>query len=399
MRAHNYGYLSSALPLTPLSATSAASTPGWIVTPSGRVVRPMRMRPERPLEPMLLTSMVKGVNGKVKKRVKPPPVRARRRLIDPTKWDSVYLKGVFLDAVPMPLPASKDPLELPGRVKHDIVDEEDEEEGEGDSTDSDASSIVSRHRVSPSQSVLRLAQDLARAVPSPRQPQEAALATSSRIHETTETIDVRDETSAALAMLGKMFGDIEDWDGRESVDEMGRLEDNEARGKEMQVDEEEDIEIVPRDFGEGERSKVNENKSKGKEKSGGLVRSSHVDEMNGEAARDRDVEMEEIGSSVNIEASAQTAELAPPMNLKALFAPREDGLLGVLFLPILSLKNVLYFQHRFLSLITLTLTSILNSTPTFLELTHPPIHSRRMDIRLNRSYQYPTSYRCLPQYQ
>ncbi|KAG9318926.1 hypothetical protein JVU11DRAFT_1039 [Chiua virens] len=108
-RRRDYGHPSSTLPLLPLSAAAAASTHGWIVTPSGRVVRPMRMRPERPLEPMRndLDGSKTKANAK-KKRSKQPLVRARRRLIDPTKWDSVYLKGLFLDSVSVsvPLPES-----------------------------------------------------------------------------------------------------------------------------------------------------------------------------------------------------------------------------------------------------------------------------------------------------
>ena len=131
----------------------------------------MRMRPERPLEPMHSergSLKDKVINSKVKKRTRPPPLRARRRLIDPTKWDSVYLKGVFLDAIPMPLPSQKNALEFSGRVQDEILDEGDEEEGEEDSTDSDTSSDIV-----PSRPVPREVQDSVRAVPSPQQVQEA----------------------------------------------------------------------------------------------------------------------------------------------------------------------------------------------------------------------------------
>lgn len=356
------------------------------MTPSGRVVRPMRMRPERPLEPMRSepsTSKVKGVNGKVKKRAKPLPLRARRRLIDPTKWDSVYLKGVFLDTVSVHLLTPKDAPEPPGPVKHDVVDEEDEEETEDDGTDSDSdavSNIVQKEIKSPQH--LQLAQNRARAIPSAQQSQEAVLATSSRIHEATESSDVRDEANAALAMLGKMFGDNEDWDGRESVTELEDLEHNEARGEKMRVDEGDDFEIVPRDFGVGEGSKATK-KDKGKEQSLGEVRFGQEDVVDVEVARDTDVEMG--GPPVSIEVSAQTAEPALRTNLKALFAPREEGLSGH-FPPCHIAEGSLYPQHPFLSSITLTLTSTLNSTLTFLELMHHLVHHRKMAIRLNRSY-------------
>jgi hypothetical protein len=274
------------------------------------------MRPERPLEPMRGELSASKVNGKVKKRVKPSPVRARRRLIDPTKWDSVYLKGVFLDNIAVPLPTSEDALESPSQ-KGDIADEEDVEETDEDSTASDAFST-------PPQPVPQLVQDRARAILEAQSP-DATFATSSRTHEPTESINVRDEANAALAMLGRMFRDEEEWDGRESVDEMEDLEDNKSREKEMQVD------------GVGERRK--NNNGKGKEKSaGGVVRFDDEDGVE-VVARERDVEME-IDPPVSIEVSTQTAEPAPRTNLKALFAPKEDGLSDVSFFSIFSLKNL-----------------------------------------------------------
>ncbi|KAF9221062.1 hypothetical protein BS17DRAFT_810201 [Gyrodon lividus] len=140
--AHNYyGYASPNLPLSPLSPTTAAVTPGWVVTPSGRIVRPMRMRPERPLAPVLsVLTASKGKDGrakagKVKKRVKPPPIRARRRKIDPTKWDSVYLKGVFLDSVPVPLPTL---VHIINTSMEPVEGGADEDEAMGEEADSEA---------------------------------------------------------------------------------------------------------------------------------------------------------------------------------------------------------------------------------------------------------------------
>ncbi|KAG1798467.1 uncharacterized protein HD556DRAFT_1305934 [Suillus plorans] len=86
---------------------TARTRGGWKVTEMGRVVRTMRMRPEKALEPpRVLTSAGKKkydkdgklVTGKRKKRVKLPTTRARRRTIDPTRWDSTHLKGMWLDA-------------------------------------------------------------------------------------------------------------------------------------------------------------------------------------------------------------------------------------------------------------------------------------------------------------
>ncbi|KAF8120801.1 hypothetical protein EV363DRAFT_1367839 [Boletus edulis] len=324
-RAWSHGRPSSTLPLTPLSATVAASTPGWIVTPSGRVVRPMRMRPERPLEPMRYeasTSKVKVVNGKVKKRVKPPPVRARRRLIDPTKWDSGYLKGVFLDSIPVPLPTLKDALDPFDPLKHDVTDDEEMDE---DGTDSDALAI-------PAHLVPQLVQGHSRTILSDHQSPETAVATFPGIHEDIGSTDVRDEANTALALLGKLFGDKEDWDGRESVsvDEIEDVEDNEMKGKEMQVDEEDDIETVPRDFGEGGKRKLpKKDKRKRKERSEGDVRLGHENEA-GVEALEKDIEMEQNNQSISAEVSVQPTESAPRTNLKALFAPKEDASFSLL---------------------------------------------------------------------
>jgi hypothetical protein len=79
---------------------NAASKAGWTVTPLGRILRPVKIRPERPLPRPTEIRAKKRVDGekKVKKRVKDPDRRARRRTIDMTRWGSVHLKGVFLDA-------------------------------------------------------------------------------------------------------------------------------------------------------------------------------------------------------------------------------------------------------------------------------------------------------------
>ena len=75
----------------------------WRVTPLGRLIRPMRMRPARPLGPPLdaLNSAAYqlGQQGKGRKRRARagPPTRARRQTIDPLRWGSTHVGGVFLD--------------------------------------------------------------------------------------------------------------------------------------------------------------------------------------------------------------------------------------------------------------------------------------------------------------
>ena len=73
---------------------NAHTRPGWIVTPLGRIVRPTKMRPLRPLA-RLDASVGKGaVKKKKNTRVE---LRAKRQKIDMLKHGSVHLKGVFVD--------------------------------------------------------------------------------------------------------------------------------------------------------------------------------------------------------------------------------------------------------------------------------------------------------------
>ncbi|KAF8624143.1 hypothetical protein AX17_007206 [Amanita inopinata Kibby_2008] len=91
---------------------NAHSRPGWVVTPLGRVLRPMKMRPLKPLtgvDSATATATATVVKGREnlaekkskKRREKKVEVRARRKKIDMLKYGSVHLKGVFVD-VAMP---------------------------------------------------------------------------------------------------------------------------------------------------------------------------------------------------------------------------------------------------------------------------------------------------------
>jgi len=77
---------------------------GWVVTALGRMHRPLKMRPSRPLPPIASTSSSnsrKDWRGKgkapVKKRAKKSDIRARRQKIDMVRYGSEYLKGRFLE--------------------------------------------------------------------------------------------------------------------------------------------------------------------------------------------------------------------------------------------------------------------------------------------------------------
>ncbi|KAF5344916.1 hypothetical protein D9758_011588 [Tetrapyrgos nigripes] len=92
---------------------------GWKEMPSGRIVRAMRMRPERPL-PELPGKDVKKVVAKKKKRIREPDSRARRRKIDVTRWDGTYIRATRLgddeevrEAIPKPFAKSLPPSPVP----------------------------------------------------------------------------------------------------------------------------------------------------------------------------------------------------------------------------------------------------------------------------------------------
>ncbi|KAL5492893.1 hypothetical protein ACEPAI_4341 [Sanghuangporus weigelae] len=79
-----------------VSPTSLRS--GWRITPLGRLVRPMRMRPLCPLpNPVYSAAQKQLVKVKRRKARNKTLLRARRRKIDPEEWGSTYMRGIMLD--------------------------------------------------------------------------------------------------------------------------------------------------------------------------------------------------------------------------------------------------------------------------------------------------------------
>jgi len=172
---------------------------GWKITAAGRIVRSMKMRPERVLvlakdleETGKGRKIGKAVNGKVKKRrQKPALVRARRKSIDMIQWGSVHLKGAFLD------------VETGVRnVAHDVMGMESiAEQGQ------DGRTIVEDDEVSRTRSLS----------PSP------SLAVPSASPVPTDThMSLEVEKSKSLNLLRSLFGNEGDgeWGGKESVSEL-----------------------------------------------------------------------------------------------------------------------------------------------------------------------------------
>ncbi|KAI6138998.1 hypothetical protein BKA82DRAFT_4228897 [Pisolithus tinctorius] len=300
---------STTLPLdTPLSRNDAAKTPGWVVLPSGRVVRPMRMRPLRPLEPTRAMGGWQGTRGKTGKKAKKkkvPPLRARRRLIDPTKWDSTYLTGTFLETLVVPSVSSlcfgsaAQPTEL----------ESDKEECNGEYVPSQNSSNIILEGQPPSQTT-----------PTP------TANFSNPSFGTDVNIDIRKETSAALTLLSTIFGETDEWGGRESVDEFDGIDDGPGDHSTMVVD------AGAGEVGEGEIEEVPRHASPRE----GDARINPVGKVSNNKEQRQDIQMGDshpttahlpvtaTGTTATSKADTASATGPTKMKLRDLFAPREE---------------------------------------------------------------------------
>ncbi|KAI6154334.1 hypothetical protein EDD17DRAFT_1490487 [Pisolithus thermaeus] len=206
---------------TPLSRDDAAKTAGWVVMPSGRVVRPMRMRPERPLEPMHAVGGGQRARGKTSEKVgkkgkkrKVPPSRARSRTIDPTKWDSTYLTGALLETIVAP--SSSSLIYSPSESVTNSTAEPRSIELESDEEESNDVYV-------PSQNFSNVTIE----GQSPAQAAPTADFSGSSLRADVD-IDIRQETSSALALLNSMFGEADEWGGPESAYEFDGPSDEEG---------------------------------------------------------------------------------------------------------------------------------------------------------------------------
>lgn len=188
--------------LEALTAPGASQThPHWKVTPMGRVVRVMKMRPGKGLPPTLLEehalgegkSKDKDMRGKKRKKGKQgPDNRARVRRIDPTLWGSTLLKGMFLENV--------DIEEL--RAQKAVQPAE--EEG-SDSDDSEEEVVEVAETVLPPAVPVQAS---APASPSPPPPDEHS---ASPARSPSPAPSIRAETSASLALLSTLFPSSSAW--------------------------------------------------------------------------------------------------------------------------------------------------------------------------------------------
>lgn len=207
---------------------------GWKVTPSGRMVRPVRMRPLHPLpDPLedVSSSRVKGSAAKEKKRKpKEPPIRARRRTIDPTKWNSKHLKGAFLNAVvAYPEPVSRQ-VKSPQRSAHSPSG------SESSSDDESEDGEPPQPRSPPS---------IAAEIPKPSTSSKPVeLPTKPVVIPSPFDNELLQEKNASLGLLQSLFGNNDDdWGGKETLSD---VEMDEPRAIPQGMEGDDDFEVVPR---------------------------------------------------------------------------------------------------------------------------------------------------------
>ncbi|PIL24863.1 hypothetical protein GSI_12750 [Ganoderma sinense ZZ0214-1] len=213
---------------------NVATRGGWRVTPTGRLIRPMRMRPLHPLPELvvgaqsLMKSKEKGKEKgksekekKSRKRVRNPPTRARRKTIDPTKYGSQHLKGIFLENAaaftpPAPLHSALITEAPPGPTDEAMSSSRLESEDDSE----EESSTESEVDVPPS-SVTTVAK-LPVVAPSP--PKSAPSVPKLAAQPSTPGQDFAEEKKQSLALLQSLFDDADDWGGTESIGSDGEVE-------------------------------------------------------------------------------------------------------------------------------------------------------------------------------
>ena len=170
----------------------------------GRIVHPVRMRPGKPLplaSSVTPSTSEKKDEKKKRKREKPKLVRARRRTIDPTKWDSQHLKGAFLDSIVVADQGDNFPVATSSRPNaaddREEVDLSSDEEDEGDeSHPSEPDPVVEGSSTAPALAQMQC--------------------------DTVDTDhDFNQEKLHALSLLDSMFGGLEgdqEWGGKEALD-------------------------------------------------------------------------------------------------------------------------------------------------------------------------------------
>lgn len=232
----------------------------WRVTTTGRIYRPVRMRPGHPL-PDHPSSTAKAVpvskgDKKPRKRVLVPPNRARRRTIDPTKWGSQHLKGVLLENDTSLQVTHRTELHGTAEENESESEEEDEEEDEWDDADNEAGedaaepsedeAVKAPQQPDPSSDDADGSPDPPPTTLSPAVDHSNLFATS---HTATDSEpNLAAEKNTSLGLLHSLFGQGDTLIKRDDLDsdlEMDIAEERKTRKVMAQEDHADDIEIVP----------------------------------------------------------------------------------------------------------------------------------------------------------
>ena len=310
---------------------------GWKVTSMGRILRPIRMRPVRPLPPTLeeqnktvalstknLKKDSKSRFGKAereekgrKKRNKEPVSRARIRTIDVTKWGSTQLKGVFLESQGAVAPRHLD--------EEAIEDSDLDSNGEeGEEAQSQSDEPESRSDIAPT------FREPLPPIPPPLPKVLSPFRPGFLPQPSDDENDLAVEKSRALSLLSSLFAadhHDDDWMGKESVGSDVDEEELLKHHQRLLQAGEEDVgfEVVPRNA-----AKRATNVS--------VVPHDREDEEEGGEQPERSVEEEERKNEVSVE-TPQTATTS----LNDLFAPREEE--GECLVPF-SLVHAQYLRSR-----------------------------------------------------
>ncbi|KAJ6546408.1 hypothetical protein DFH09DRAFT_927192 [Mycena vulgaris] len=231
--------------MSPVTPENAAGRSGWKVTEMGRVMRPVRIRPARPLPPPLTSSLPKTFSGSKEKDAKKeatkpkkrrdPDSRSRRRTIDMMRWGSVHLKGIFLE----------DAGQSIGDVSQDEV-QEIVEANQSDTSDEPDDAAIGRLSVSidaePAAPVVKPTATVA--VPPVVAPHPAP----SSDQTAQRDVDLAKEKTQSLSLLNSLFGARDgEWGGRESVGSDVDEEELLKIGGTTTLEDDNAIEFVPMD--------------------------------------------------------------------------------------------------------------------------------------------------------
>ncbi|KAJ7156119.1 hypothetical protein C8R43DRAFT_884320 [Mycena crocata] len=229
-----------------ITPEAAAVRSGWKVTEMGRVMRPVRIRPERPLPPPLVSAVPKKTpkdkdakkeTTKPKKR-RDPDSRSRRRTIDMMRWGSVHLTGMFLEDAGQPL--SLDETEVQDMIEADYSDSSDD----SDEVLPAVVPVLVAQKTSPP-----VVESAAAAAVAPPPPPIAVSKQAMPSDQAAQSeVDLAKEKNQSLSLLNSLFGAPDgEWGGRESVGSDVDEEELLKIGGTSTLEDDSAIEFVPMD--------------------------------------------------------------------------------------------------------------------------------------------------------